>query len=152
MFSRMLVVVDASPDTPDDSSHHTIQLATTFGATVYVLHLPRGHLIPQDISAGAKAGVPTVEDDTNGRERQVVQAAVDQIAAAGIEVHGEMIEVTEHDAADVVIQRATELDVELIVMSHQHHRGSALAERVIHQKPHCSILLAQPLQQELHRH
>jgi hypothetical protein len=88
--------------------------------------------------------VPTVEDDIDVRERQVVQDAVDQIAAAGIEVHGEMIEATEHDVADVVVQRAKELEVALIVLGYQYYRGSYVAEHVIRQQPHCSILLARP--------
>jgi nucleotide-binding universal stress UspA family protein len=73
-----------------------------------------------------------------------VQNAVDQLAAAGIEVHGELIEATEHDVADVILQRAQELDVDLIVLGYQHHRGSVVAERVIHRQPPCSVLLARP--------
>ena len=86
-------------------------------------------------------GVTSVEDDADIRERQVVQNAVDQLAAAGIEVHGELIEATEHDVADVIVQRAKELDVDIIVLGYQHHRGSVVAEHVIRQRPHCSILL-----------
>jgi nucleotide-binding universal stress UspA family protein len=150
LYDRMLVVIDASPDSPDNSLSRTIQFATMSGSTVYLLHVARGHLIPMDISAGSGLGVPSVEDDADERERQVVQSAVDQIAAAGIEVHGEMIEATEHDVADVVIQRAKELDVDLIVLGHEHHRGpgrgfrSSVAEQVIHQHPPYSILLARP--------
>jgi hypothetical protein len=37
-----------------------------------------------------------------------------------------------------------ELDVDIIVLGYQHHRGSIVAEHVIRQRPHCSILLARP--------
>jgi nucleotide-binding universal stress UspA family protein len=134
LYDRMLVVIDASPDSPDNSLSRTIQFATMSGSTVYLLHVARGHLIPMDISAGSGLGVPSVEDDADERERQVEQSAV----------HGEMIEATEHDVADVVIQRAKELDVDLIVLGFQYYRGSTVAESVIHQQPHCSILLARP--------
>ena len=144
MYNRMLVVIDASPKSPDNSLNRTIQFARMSGATVYLLHVARGHLIPIDISAGSRLGVPSVEDDADERERQVVQSAVDQIAAAGVEVHGEMIEATEHDVADIIIQRAKELDVDLIVLGYQYYRGSFVAEHVIRQQPHCSILLARP--------
>lgn len=144
MYNRMLIAIDASPDSPDDSLARTIQFATMSGATVYLLHVARGHLVPRDISAGARLGVTTVEDDVDVRERQVVQDAVDRIAAAGIEVHSEMIEATEHDAADVIVQRAKELDVDLIVLGYQYYRGSTVAEHVVRQQPHCSILLARP--------
>lgn len=144
MYDRMLVAIDASPDSPDDSLSRTMRFAKMTGATVYLLHVARGHLIPLDISAGAGLGVPSVEDDADVRERQVVQDAVDLLAAAGIEVHGEMIEATEHDVADVIVQRAKELDVDLIVLGYQHYRGSVVGEHVIRQQPHCSILLARP--------
>ena len=144
MYKRMLVAIDASPDSPDDSLNRTIQFAKMSGATVHLLHVARGHLIPRDISAGGRLGVTSVEDDADARERQVVQAAVDQIAASGAEVHGEMIEATEHDVADVIVQRAQELDVDLIVLGYQHYRGSTTAEHVVRQRPHCSILLARP--------
>ena len=144
MYDRILVAIDASPDSPDDSLNRTTQFAKMTGGTVHLLHVARGHIIPTDISAGSGLGVRSAEDDVDVRERQVVQNAVDQLAAAGIEVHGEMIEATEHDAADVIVQRAKELDVDIIVLGYQHHRGSAVAEHVIRQRPQCSILLARP--------
>jgi nucleotide-binding universal stress UspA family protein len=146
MYSRMLVAIDASPDSPDDSLNRTIQFAKMTGATVYLLHVARGHIIPTDISAGSGFGVRSPEDDADVRERQVVQDAVDTIAAAGIEVHGEMIEATEHDVAYVILQRAKELDVDIIVLGYQHHRGSVVADHVIRQQPQCSVLLARPPQ------
>lgn len=144
MYNRILVAIDASPDSPDDSLNRTTQFARMTGGTVYLLHVARGHIIPADISAGSGLGVRSAEDDVDVRERQVVQDAVDQLAAAGVDVHGELIEATERDAAEVIVQRAKELDVDIIVLGYQHHRGSAVAEHVIHQRPHCSILLARP--------
>jgi nucleotide-binding universal stress UspA family protein len=144
MYDRILVAIDASPDSPDDSLNRTIQFAKMTGGRVHLLHVARGHIIPADISAGSRFGVWSEEDDVDVRERQVVQDAVDQIAAAGIEVHGEMIEATEHDVAQVILQRGRELDVDIIVLGYQHHRGSVVAEHVIRGRPHCSILLARP--------
>ena len=144
MYNRMLVAIDASPDSPDDSLHRTTQFAKMAGASVHLLHVARGHIIPTDISAGAGLGVRSPEDDVDQRERKVVQDAVDQLAAAGIDVHGEMVEATEHDVAEVIVQRAKELDVDIIVLGYQHHRGSVVAEHVIRRRPHCSILLAKP--------
>jgi nucleotide-binding universal stress UspA family protein len=144
MYKRMLISIDASPDSPDNSLNRTVQFATMAGCSVHLLHIARGHIIPGDISAGSRFGVRVAEDDVDARERQVVQDAVDTIAAAGIEVHGELIEATEHEAADVILQRAKELDVDLIVLGYQHYRASGVAEHVIRARPHCSILLARP--------
>jgi nucleotide-binding universal stress UspA family protein len=151
MYDRILVAVDASPDSPDDALNRTVQFAKMSGGSVHLLHVARGHIIPADISAGSGFGVQGVEDDVDlGSELQVVQAAVDRLAAQGIEVHGELLEATEHDAAGAIVQRADELDVDIIVLGYQHHRGSAVAEHVIRRHPHCSVLLAKP--PETHRH
>ena len=146
MYDRILVAIDASPDSPDDSLNRTIQFAKMSGGTVHLLHVARGHIVARDITAGAGLGITSVEDDADVRERQVVQNAVDQLAAAGIEVHGELIEATRHDAADVILQRAKELDVDIIVLGYQHYRASSVAEQVIRGRPNCSILLARPPQ------
>jgi nucleotide-binding universal stress UspA family protein len=144
MYKRMLISIDASPNSPDNSLSRTVQFATMAGCSVHLLHVAHGHIIPGDISAGSGLGVRAAEDDVDVRERQVVQDAVDTLAAAGIEVHGEMIEATRHDAADVILQRAEELDVDIIVLGYQHYRASGVAERVIRGRPRCSILLARP--------
>jgi nucleotide-binding universal stress UspA family protein len=143
MYERILVAIDASPDSPDDSLERTTRFARMSGGTVHLLHVARGHVVPRDLESGGYEPAGP-EDDVDTRERAVVQAAVDQLAAAGIDVHGELVAATEHDAADVIVQRAKELDVDIIVLGYQHHRGSAVAQRVIRQEPHCSILLARP--------
>jgi nucleotide-binding universal stress UspA family protein len=144
MYDRILVAIDAAPDSPDDSLRRTAQFAKMTGGTVYLLHVARGHIIPEDITAGAGLGVWTAEDDVDARERQIVQDAVDQLASEGITVHGEMVNATQHDAADAILQRAKELDVDIIVLGYQHHRESTVAEQVIRHHPPCSILLARP--------
>ncbi len=144
MYNRMLLAIDASPDSPDNSLNRAVQFARMAGCSVHLLHVARGHIIPGDISAGSGLGVRVAEDDVDVRERQVVQDAVDTLATAGVEVHGELIEATEHEAADAIVQRANELNVDIIVLGYQHYRASGVAEHVIRARPHCSILLARP--------
>lgn len=147
MYDRILVAIDASPDSPDNSLQRTAEFAKMTGGTVHLLHVARGHIIPADLTAGGRMGVWTAEDDAEAGERQVVQAAVDQLAAAGVPVHGEMVTATEHDVADIILERAKELDVDILVLGYQHHRGSVVAEHVIRRHPPYSILLARPPQE-----
>jgi len=155
MYDRILVAIDATPS--DDNV--TLQRAETFarrwGSIVHLLHVARGHIVPADITGGAGLGVAghgvvSAEDDVDVRERQVVQRAVDKLSAAGIETHGELVNATEHDIADVILQRAEDLRVDLIVLGHEHHRGptnafrASVAEQVIRHHPPCSIMLARP--------
>lgn len=150
MYERILVAIDAHPTEENASAiKRTEQIGKLTGATVHLLHVTRGHIVPEDITGGsARLGVWSAEDDAEDADRGAVQQLVDRLCAAGIDAHGEMVVATDHDAADVIVQRAKELDVDLLILGHQHHRGSRTAERVIHQRPPYSILLARPPQQE----
>ena len=144
MYERMLIAIDTALDSPDNSLRRAVQFAKMSGGIVHLLHVARGHVVASDISAGSGLGVLPGEDDVDAGEREVVQRAVDFMAQAGITVHGELVNATEHDAADVIIQRARDLQVDLIVLGYQHYRGSSVADQVIRHQPHCSILLARP--------
>ena len=69
----------------------TEQIGMMTKATVYVLHVARGHIVPGDITGGSGLGVRSAEDDVEAADREVVQQLVDRLAAAGVEVHGEMV-------------------------------------------------------------
>lgn len=147
MYDRILVAIDATPTEDNRSAiERTEQIGRLTGATVYVLHVARGHIVPEDITGGAGLGVWSAEDDVEAVDRRAVQQLVDTLSAAGVDAHGEIVSATEHDLPDVILQRADELDVDLLVLGHQHHRGSRTAERIIHQHPPYSVLLARPPQ------
>ena len=146
MYDRILVAIDAAPDSPDDSLARLTQFAKMTGGTVHLLHVARGHVVAYDINAGSGLGVLDSEDDVAAGEQKIVQDAVNQLAAAGVTVHGELINATDHDIADIILQRATEIRADIIILGHQHHRGSTVAEHVIRRHPNCSVLLARPPQ------
>jgi len=143
LYDRILVAVDPGPSETDFHLPRIQQIAQMTGATIYLLHVARGHIVPADISVGAGLGVVTAEDDIEDHELAVVQDAVDKLAAAGIPAHGELVSATRHEVADVILDRARELDVDLIILGPQHQR-SHVAERVIRHRPPCSILLTRP--------
>lgn len=117
-----------------------------------MLHVSRGPIVTEDITAGSGLGVWSAEDDAEPVDRSNAPQLIDNLAAAGIDAHGEIVSATEHDIAEVILQRTMELDVDLLVLDHQHHRGpagtfgSSVAEQIIHQHPPYSILLARPPQ------
>jgi nucleotide-binding universal stress UspA family protein len=147
MYNRILVAIDARPHEANRSAlERTEQIGKLTGATVYVLHVARGHIVPEDISGGSKLGVWAAEDDAEEVDRRAVQQLIDKLSAAGIDAHGEIVAATEHDLPEVILQRAEELNIDLLVLGHQHHAGSRTAERVIHRHPPYSVLLARPPQ------
>ena len=151
MYKRILVAIDATPTDENRSAlKRTEQIGLLTGGTVYVLHVARSHIVPGDIIGGAGFGVRSAEEDIEGADRQAVQALVDRLSAAGVDAHGEIVSATQHDVASAILQRASELDVDLLVLGHQHHRGagnafrSSVADWIIHHHPPFSILLARP--------
>src|SRR5688572_11733331 len=60
---------------------------------------------------------------------------------------GELLSAIEHEIATVIVQRAKELDVQLIVLGDTLHRGpsklfrASVTDQIIHQHPPCSVLL-----------
>lgn len=151
MYKRILVAIDATPTDENRSAlQRTEQIGRLTGGTVYVLHMARSHILPGDITAGAGFGLIPTGEDFEEQNRKVVQDLIDRLADAGVDAHGEMVSATEHDVARVILQRAQELDVDLLVLGHQHHRGargafrSSVADWIIHHHPPFSILLARP--------
>ena len=151
MYQRILVAIDATPTDENRSAlQRTEQIGRMTGATVHVLHVARAHIVPGDITGGSGLGVQSADDDVESVDRNALQSLIDRLAAAGVNAHGEMISATEHDIAGAILQRARELDVDLLVLGHQHHRGAghlfraSVAEQVIRQHPPYSILLARP--------
>jgi nucleotide-binding universal stress UspA family protein len=151
MYKRILVAIDATPAEENRTAlDRTEQIGLLTGATVYVLHMARSHIVPGDITGGSGLGVRSAEDDVEIMDRDVVQALVDRLSAAGVDAHGELLSATEHDVAGIILQRASELNVDLLVLGHQYHRGignvfrTSVAEQIIRQHPPISILLARP--------
>jgi nucleotide-binding universal stress UspA family protein len=151
MYKRILVAIDATPAEENQTAlDRTEQIGLLTGATVYVLHMARSHIVPGDITGGSGLGVRSAEDDVEIMDRDVVQALVDRLSAAGVDAHGELLSATEHDVAGIILQRASELNVDLLVLGHQYHRGignvfrTSVAEQIIRQHPPISILLARP--------
>jgi nucleotide-binding universal stress UspA family protein len=151
LYDRILVAVDPGPSEDDFQLPRIQQLAQMTGATVYLLHVARGHISPVDIAAGAGLGVLSEEEDDidDHDDAIIVQDAVNELSAAGIPIHGELVSATEHDVAEVILRRASELEVNLIILGPQHQRsagvlGHSVAEKVMRGRPQCSILLTRP--------
>ena len=121
MYKRILLAIDTTPTEENISAlKRAEQIGLLTGGTLYVLHVARSHIVSGDITGGAGLGVRSAEDDVEVADRNAVQSFVDQLSALGIEAHGEIVSATEHDIASVILQRARDLDADLLVLGHQH--------------------------------
>ena len=149
MYKRVLLAIDAGrSDGTDCTLKRTAQLGLMTGARVHLLCIQHSHIVPGSISQVSPPGALPAVNDVEAVDRKVVQTMVDRLAAAGVDARGELVSATEHDIADVVLERVDADGIDLLIIEHEYQSGHALrasvAEQVIRQHPTISILLARP--------
>jgi nucleotide-binding universal stress UspA family protein len=130
MFKSLLVAIDHS-EISERVLGAARELASLSGGEVWVVHLREREVIPR---AGLVASEPADE------ARAAVDAAVDELAKAGITAHGEVRNTIFGHAAGEIVDDAREHDVGVIVMG-SRGRGD-LAGLVLGSTAHKVIHLA----------
>ncbi|MEI2776204.1 MAG: MFS transporter [Tetrasphaera sp.] len=147
LYSRILIAIDPTPNREHEQlMRRCHELGEITGASIYVLYVAPGHIAPR-VSPGSGHVSAGVDADVDHSHVQAMQAFIDSLTASGIEARGEIVAATEHDIAEVILARATQHDVDLIILGHELHvkgRHTHVAERVLESHPHRSILLAKP--------
>jgi nucleotide-binding universal stress UspA family protein len=74
-----------------------------------------------------------------------IENAPTDLRNAGVSAEGEIVNAAEHDIAEIILRRATDLDVQLVVLGEGLHGRKFLREGVTdsllrHHRP-CSVLL-----------
>lgn len=147
MFDRLLAAIDLT-----SNENHVLDaardLAGLTGGAVHLLHVAQLQSVPGEM-LGEGLGVSNGAD-VDPRELRLSDQAVAQLAAAGVQATGQVIQITrgsEADVAQVILRRAKEIDADLIVLGEALHgrasrffRGS-VADEVIHHHPPCAVLL-----------
>lgn len=126
MYRRILSAIDATPHAQTVLAH-TQYLAQLSAARVHVLHVHSLRAVHAGLPlvAAATAGVAIASlppADFSVGARQLVDHAVAQLAAAGLTTTGEILDAREDRAAELILQRAEDLAVQLIVLGAQHRR------------------------------
>lgn len=128
MYEKLLVAVDHSKAT-----EHVLaaarDLASLSGGEVWVLHLREREVVP-------RAGL--IENESGDEAQAQVDAAVGELAKAGIKAHGVVRNTLYGYAAREIVQDAKNLDAGVIVMGSRGHGDLAglllgsTAHKVIH--------------------
>jgi nucleotide-binding universal stress UspA family protein len=149
MYRRILVALDGSA-TAEQVLPHVEALAERFGSTVVLLRAvtPPERLMAAVVEPGTGVGVDPETFQNIGQAeradaREYLEKTAQRLEARGLSVD---IEAPEADAADVIVARASEQDVDLIAMT-THGRGGlgrlifgSVAEAVLRAAP-CPVLL-----------
>ena len=129
MYDRILVAVDHS-EMSDRAVRAARDLAVLSKGEVWVLHL-------REREMGAKTGVLRIDETTEDADAQVA-ASVEVLTEAGVKAHGEVRNTIFGYAAREIVNDASEVDADVIVMG-SRGRGDlaglllgSTAHKVIH--------------------
>ena len=146
MFEQILVAIDVTSN-ENNVLDAAQDLADLTSGTVHLLHVAEQQVTTGEM-LGEGLGV-TGGADVDAREMALSDQAVARLTAAGVKADGQVIQITrgaQVDIARVILRRAQELDVDLIVLGESLHgrasrrfRGS-VADEVVHHNPPCSVL------------
>jgi nucleotide-binding universal stress UspA family protein len=150
MYRRILSAIDSTPHAQTVIAH-TQYLAQLTPASVHILHVHSLRTVHAGlpIIAAAAAGVAIAAmppaDLTMG-PHQLVNRAIAQLSAAGLTTTGEILDDREERAAELIIQRAKDLAIQLIIVGAQHRKRllmplrATVTDRVCH-RPCCPVLV-----------
>lgn len=139
MFRRILVPHDFSPHA-DAALDLAIELAGPSKARIHLMHLfqiPMEMLSPYEIPMP-----PALAEEVRAAASERLEAALARVRAAGLEGDAE---VDSGRAAEMIVERAAALGVDLIAMGTRGYSGfkhlllGSVAERVLHTAP-CPVL------------
>lgn len=140
MYQRILVAVDATPESADVLAA-VADLAKPLGAQVRVLHVQT-----VDVVDGGSAG-GFVEEESDTEAKKVVTDAVDKLRAAGVaEVEGWAGETLRSDIPNAVLDQAKDYGADVLVLGARRYHGLArlflgsVSDAIVHRAP-CPVLL-----------
>ena len=122
MYRRILVPIDGSP-TSDRGLKEAIAIARLTGGRIRLVHVLDELVFTTGYETGATY-LNTVLPQMRQHSAQLLAAATERAAAAGVDVDSECVECFGRRTADVIVERATDWDADLLVLGTHGRRGA----------------------------
>ena len=143
LIQKILVPVDFT-DAALYAARHAASLAQTYNARLYVLHVQAPFPVHGRVAAG-------FQEDVQKHRIRKEQADLSRVIPATIKnsIAVEEIQVTGNPVYRVIVEKARQLQVDVIVMASPQHRGWAhffkknITAQVIGNAP-CSVFIVRP--------
>lgn len=123
MYQHVLIATDGS-QTSDKAVDHGLRLAKALGAKVTALTTTEqwsAYAIAAEIEAGASGAIGDYEDAAAAAARKILDTV--KASAAGVGVDCEGVHVADRQPAESIVQTASKLGCDLIVMGTHGRRG-----------------------------
>jgi len=138
MFERIVAAIDSDPDRSTKVVDATRELATAFRSQVLIVHVREIERPAAMVAPAARAGAipPSMHFESEEEARQLVDAAVERLEAAGVAASGQVGHGSGSTAREL-LEIASGFDGTVIVVGDRGSRVSDLllgsvAHRIVH--------------------
>jgi MFS transporter, AAHS family, benzoate transport protein len=114
---------------------------------VYLCYIAPEHIIAGEVGGSLAVGGHGGDAAVTQDHVDALQEYVDDLAAAGIKVHGQIITAAEYNRGDAIVSLAQQLGVDLTILNFEIGGASAKAkvtQQIIARNPRMAVLVARP--------
>jgi nucleotide-binding universal stress UspA family protein len=121
MYGKILVPVDGSA-TSNRGLEEAIRLAKDQGSTLYLLHVVEEYVLTQSVDAG-RIAIDRLLAELREAGAAILAASEKKVVQAGVRCQPILEESVSNRVADIIVERAKQLAVDLIALGTHGRRG-----------------------------
>ena len=114
---------------------------------VYLCYIATEHIIAGEVGRSLALGEHGGDAEVTQEHIDALQEYVDDLAAAGITVHGQIITAAEYSRGDTIVSLAQQLGVDLTILNFEIGGARAKAkvtQQIVARNPSMAVLVARP--------
>lgn len=114
---------------------------------VYICYIAPEHIIAGEVGTSLAVGEHGGDADVRQEHVDALQEYVDDLAAAGVTVHGRIITAPDYNRGDAIVSLAQQLGVDLTILNFEVGGARAKAkvtQQIVAQNPRMAVLVARP--------
>ena len=114
---------------------------------VYLCYIASEHIIAGEVGRSLALGEHGGDAEVSQEHVAALQEYVDDLAAAGVTVHGRIITAPEYNRGDAIVGLAEQLGVDITILNFEIGGARAKArvtQQIVAQNPHMAVLVARP--------
>ena len=114
---------------------------------VYLCYIAPERIIAGEVGRSLAVGEHGGDVEVTQEHVDALQQYVDALAAAGVDVHGQIVTAAEHNRGDTIVGLAQELGVDLTILNFEVGGARAKAritQQIVAGSPRMAVLVARP--------
>jgi AAHS family benzoate transporter-like MFS transporter len=145
LYDKALVTIDHMGNKLTRDRIREFSLATC--NEVYICYIAPEHIIAGEVGRSLAVGEHGGDAEVTQEHIAALQEYVDDLAGAGVAVHGRIITAPEYNRGDAIVALAQQLGVDLTILNFEIGGARAkakVAQQIVAQNPRMAVLVARP--------